>query len=103
MRLPLLSVNISMITASLPRCYLSFSPYSTGKIFFGSRYPSVAGRCLYNNTLFYMHLQEARNFVTYFVKGEYQPKEYAEFLQWLRAATLKELNAIADEYESLEA
>jgi ferric-dicitrate binding protein FerR (iron transport regulator) len=50
-----------------------------------------------------MHLQEARNFVTYFVKGEYQPKEYAEFLQWLRAATLKELNAIADEYESLEA
>ena len=50
-----------------------------------------------------MHLQEARNFVTYFVKGEYQPKEYAEFLQWLRGATLKELSAIADEYESLEA
>jgi ferric-dicitrate binding protein FerR (iron transport regulator) len=49
-----------------------------------------------------MHLQEARNFVTYFVRGEYQPKEYAEFLQWLRGATLKELNAIADEYESLE-
>jgi ferric-dicitrate binding protein FerR (iron transport regulator) len=49
-----------------------------------------------------MHLQEARKFVTYFVKGEYQPMEYADFLQWLQGATLKELNAIADEYESLE-
>ena len=48
-----------------------------------------------------MSLQEAKQFVAHFVGGDYTPEEYATFLQWLRGATIDELNAIADEHEAL--
>lgn len=48
-----------------------------------------------------MNLQVAKQFVAHFVKGDYTPEEYATFLQWLRGATLEELNEIADEHEGL--
>ncbi|GGA92162.1 FecR domain-containing protein [Puia dinghuensis] len=48
-----------------------------------------------------MNLQEAKQFVAQFVTGDYNPEQYAAFLQWLRGATVSELNAIADEHESL--
>jgi ferric-dicitrate binding protein FerR (iron transport regulator) len=48
-----------------------------------------------------MSLQEAKQFVAYFIKGEYSPEEYAAFLLWLKGATIDELNAIADEHEAL--
>ena len=48
-----------------------------------------------------MSLQEARQFVAHFVKGDYTPDEYATFLRWLRDATVDEMNAIADEHEAL--
>lgn len=48
-----------------------------------------------------MSLQEAKQFVGHFVSGDYTPEEYATFLQWLRGATVDELNAIADEHEAL--
>jgi len=47
-----------------------------------------------------MSLQEAKQFVAQFIKGDYTPEEYAAFLRWLRGATLDELNEIADEHES---
>ena len=47
-----------------------------------------------------MSLQEARQFVAQFIKGEYTPEEYAAFLRWLKGANLDELNEIADEHES---
>jgi transmembrane sensor len=49
-----------------------------------------------------MSLKEAQQFVVQFVSGDYTPEEYATFLQWLRGATLDELNAIADEHEALQ-
>jgi ferric-dicitrate binding protein FerR (iron transport regulator) len=48
-----------------------------------------------------MSLEEAKQFVAHFVTGDYTPDEYATFLQWLRAATVDEMNAIADEHEAL--
>ncbi len=48
-----------------------------------------------------MSLQEARQFVAHFVTGDYTPEGYATFLQWLRSATVDELNVIADEHEAL--
>ena len=48
-----------------------------------------------------MSLQEAKQFVAHFVTGDYTPEEYATFLQWLRVATVDEMNAIADEHEAL--
>jgi ferric-dicitrate binding protein FerR (iron transport regulator) len=48
-----------------------------------------------------MSLQEAKQFVAHFIKGEYSPEEYEAFLQWLKGATANELNAIADEHEAL--
>lgn len=48
-----------------------------------------------------MNLQEVKQFVTHFITGEYDPEEYAAFLQWLKGATADELNAIADEHEAL--
>src|ERR1700748_2145232 len=48
-----------------------------------------------------MSLQEAKQFVAHFVSGDYAPEEYATFLQWLRGASVVELNAIADEHEAL--
>jgi transmembrane sensor len=48
-----------------------------------------------------MNLQEAKQFVAHFITGKYTPEEYAIFLQWLKEATTKELNAIADEHEAL--
>lgn len=48
-----------------------------------------------------MSLLEAKQFVAHFVTGDYTPEEYATFLQWLRAATVDELNAIADVHEAL--
>jgi transmembrane sensor len=48
-----------------------------------------------------MSLVEAKQFVVHFVTGDYTPEEYATFLQWLRAATVDEMNAIADEHEAL--
>ena len=48
-----------------------------------------------------MSLQEARQFVAHFVTGDYTPAAYATFLEWLRTATVDELNAIADEHEAL--
>ena len=48
-----------------------------------------------------MNLKEAKNFVAQFVTGDYTPEEYATFLQWLRGASLDELNTIADEHEAL--
>lgn len=48
-----------------------------------------------------MSLQEAKQFVAHFVTGDYSPEEYAAFLQWLKGATVDELNAIADEHEAL--
>jgi transmembrane sensor len=48
-----------------------------------------------------MSLLEAKQFVAHFVTGDYTPEEYATFLQWLRAATVDELNAIADGHEAL--
>src|ERR1700748_2732274 len=48
-----------------------------------------------------MSLQEAKQFVAHFVKGDYTPEEKAIFLQWLRGATVAELNIIADEHEAL--
>jgi ferric-dicitrate binding protein FerR (iron transport regulator) len=48
-----------------------------------------------------MNLKEAQHFVAQFVTGDYTPEEYATFLQWLRGASLEELNAIADEHEAL--
>lgn len=50
--------------------------------------------------LFYMNLQEARQFVARFITGDYTPQEYEAFLKWLRKANNDELNEIADEYES---
>ena len=47
-----------------------------------------------------MSLQEAKQFVAQFIKGDYTPEEYAAFLRWLKGATLDELNEIADEHES---
>jgi len=48
-----------------------------------------------------MSLQEAKQFVAQFVKGDYTPEEYATFLRWLRGATLEELTEIAGEHEAL--
>ncbi len=48
-----------------------------------------------------MSLQEAKQFVAHFVTGEYTPEEKAVFMQWLSAATVSELNIIADEHEAL--
>jgi ferric-dicitrate binding protein FerR (iron transport regulator) len=48
-----------------------------------------------------MSLQEAKQFVAHFIKGEYSPGEYEAFLRWLKGATVDELNAIADEHEAL--
>jgi ferric-dicitrate binding protein FerR (iron transport regulator) len=48
-----------------------------------------------------MSLQEAKQFVAQFVKGDYTPEAYATFLQWLREATVDEMNVIADEHEAL--
>jgi ferric-dicitrate binding protein FerR (iron transport regulator) len=48
-----------------------------------------------------MSLQEAKQFVAHFVTGDYTPAAYATFLQWLRGATVDEMNAIADEHEAL--
>jgi ferric-dicitrate binding protein FerR (iron transport regulator) len=48
-----------------------------------------------------MSLQEAKQFVAHFATGDYTPAAYATFLQWLRAATVDELNTIADEHEAL--
>ena len=48
-----------------------------------------------------MSLQEARQFVAHFVTGDYTPEEFETFLQWLREATLDEMNVIADEHEAL--
>ena len=48
-----------------------------------------------------MSLQEAKQFVAHFIAGGYTPEEYAAFLLWLKGATADELNAIADEHESL--
>jgi ferric-dicitrate binding protein FerR (iron transport regulator) len=48
-----------------------------------------------------MSLQEAKQFVAHFVTGDYTPVEYATFLQWLRDATVDEMNTIADEHEVL--
>jgi len=48
-----------------------------------------------------MNLQEARQFVAQFVKGDHTPEEYATFLRWLRGATLEELTEIAGEHEAL--
>lgn len=48
-----------------------------------------------------MNLKDAKQFVTHFITGEYNPGEYEVFLQWLKQATTDEMNAIADEYESL--
>lgn len=49
-----------------------------------------------------MIAKEARHFVTKFVSGEYDPEEYAAFLQWLeKDATIDELGNIADEHEAL--
>ncbi len=48
-----------------------------------------------------MSLQEAKQFVAHFIKGEYSPEEYEAFLRWLREATADEFNAIADEHEAL--
>lgn len=45
--------------------------------------------------------QEAQQFVARFIKGDYTPGEYAAFLQWLKGATVEELNDIADTHESL--
>jgi len=49
-----------------------------------------------------MIVNEARQFVAKFVSGEYDPEEYAAFLQWLeKDATIDELGNIADEHEAL--
>lgn len=48
-----------------------------------------------------MSLQEAKQFVAQFVTGDYTPEGYATFLQWLRVATVDEMNVIADEHEAL--
>ncbi len=48
-----------------------------------------------------MDLLEAKQFVVHFVTGDYTPEGYATFLQWLRYATVAEMNAIADDYEAL--
>ena len=48
-----------------------------------------------------MSLQEARQFVAHFVTGDYTPEEFETFLQWLREATIDEMNVIADEHEAL--
>src|SRR5258708_2727437 len=48
-----------------------------------------------------MSLQEAKQFVVRFIKGDYTPEEYEAFLGWLNGAKLDELNEIADEHESM--
>src|SRR5260221_6562795 len=48
-----------------------------------------------------MSLQEAKQFVARFIKGDYTPEEYEAFLGWLNGAKLDELNEIADEHESM--
>ena len=48
-----------------------------------------------------MSLKEAKQFAAHFVIGDYTPEGYAAFLQWLRTATVDELNTIADGYEAL--
>jgi ferric-dicitrate binding protein FerR (iron transport regulator) len=48
-----------------------------------------------------MSLIEAKQFVAQFVKGDYTPEEYAAFLQWLKGATVEELNVVADAHEAL--
>jgi hypothetical protein len=52
-------------------------------------------------TPFNMNLKDAKQFVALFITGEYAPEEYAAFLQWLKGATIDELNAIASEHEAL--
>jgi ferric-dicitrate binding protein FerR (iron transport regulator) len=47
-----------------------------------------------------MSLQEARQFVSSFVTGEYTREEHAAFLQWLKKASAAELAIITDTYES---
>lgn len=47
-----------------------------------------------------MSLQEAKQFIAQFIKGEYTPGEYEAFLRWLKGATADEFNAIADEHEA---
>ncbi len=49
-----------------------------------------------------MSLQEAKQFVAQFIKGDYTPEEYAAFLRWLRGATMDELDEIADVHESMD-
>ncbi|WP_431214818.1 hypothetical protein ACQ86N_08710 [Puia sp. P3] len=49
-----------------------------------------------------MNLPEAKQFVAQFIKGDYTPGEYEAFLRWLKGATMDELNAIADEHESMD-
>jgi ferric-dicitrate binding protein FerR (iron transport regulator) len=48
-----------------------------------------------------MSLQEAQRFVAQFIKGEYAPGDYVDFLRWLKGATVAELDTIADTHESL--
>jgi ferric-dicitrate binding protein FerR (iron transport regulator) len=49
-----------------------------------------------------MNLTEAKQFVAQFIKGDYTPGEYEAFLRWLKGATMDDLNAIADEHESMD-
>lgn len=49
-----------------------------------------------------MNTKEARMFITRFVSGDYDPREYEAFLRWLDEAPLDELGIVIAEYEALQ-
>lgn len=47
-----------------------------------------------------MNVKEAQQFVADFSKGDYDPSEHAAFLQWVRIASIRELEIVAEEHEA---
>ncbi len=50
-----------------------------------------------------MNIQEARPFVANFVSGDYDPRSYETFLEWVEDASAEELDLITREYEAMHA
>jgi ferric-dicitrate binding protein FerR (iron transport regulator) len=73
----------------------------TGEDFFLVRgIPGLSASVFIDITSCFMNVKEAQQFVANFVTGEYSAAEHATFLQWLRGASVGELNRIADQHES---
>lgn len=49
-----------------------------------------------------MNVREAKTFIARFDKGDYSHEEYEAFLEWLKEASVEDLDVIADEHEALQ-